>query len=115
MNIDKNLLKLLKQSRLAFILSLILGTLSAIAIILKAQILSQILDNVFLKNEVLSGILNLLILFAVISLLHFLFGWGKEWAASKTAEKIKTNLHKSLLDHIYKLGPVYTRSGMACT
>jgi len=109
MNLDKNLLKLLKQSRLTFTVSILLGTLSAIAIILKAKILSQVLDSVFLKNAVLSGVLNSLILFAVISLIHFLFVWGKEWAASKTSQKIKINLRNKLLDQLYKLGPVYCR------
>ncbi len=109
MNLDKNLLVLLKSSRKFFVLSILSGALSGLTIIYKAYILSIILKLVFLKSNSLSQVQEYIVIFVIIVFLQFAFSVIKDWSAGKTSENIKTGLRNRFINHINHLGPINGR------
>ncbi len=106
MNIDRRLIRLLKNLRWPFILTLFFALLSVIAIVLEAKYLSAIIDLSFLKKQSLGNLLDLLLIFILVILARFLFQWLSDSFASHLSARIRHDLRNQLVRHLQGVSPV---------
>ncbi len=114
MKFDKRLLKFLSEARLPLFLTIFFGLSAGILTIGQAKYISMIIDDVFLKSISLSGVTDLLFIFAAISILRAFFVWFSQSEANRIALFIKTRLRNKLGEKIITAGPSYVigeRSG----
>jgi ATP-binding cassette subfamily C protein CydD len=109
MNLDKRLLRLARNSRLALFTTIVLGLITGILTALLAWFLSRTVTRVFLDGSSLADVAQLLSLLLVTILLRALFTWGAEISSSNIAARVKLSLREQLFQHIQALGPQYTR------
>ena len=109
MSLDQRLLKLATCFPTPLYLSIILGFLAGIGLILQAYTLSKIIHRVFLLHESLEEVLPLLAGFLALALLRAICSWASDVSAQKLASDIKGDLRQRLLNHIFDLGPRFTR------
>ena len=110
MNFDKKLLALIKNARFEFIATIVAGISVGLFTIFQSKFLSGVLDAVFLKEKTLDAILTLISLFFLFGVLKSGAIWMQKLFASKTAEKIKSDLRNRLSEKIFALGPVFTKN-----
>lgn len=110
MNLDKNLLLLLKTTKTPFLLTILFALFATVMIILQADTLSYVLNDVFLADKKIHHVSSLIIYFTIYSILRAIFSWLEHSQANKTASYIKQELREQLVDKIVRLGPVFTRS-----
>jgi len=110
MNFDKKLLALIKNARFEFIATIVAGISVGLFTIFQSKFLSGVLDAVFLKEKTLDAILTLISLFFLFGVLKSGAIWTQKLFASKTAEKIKSDLRNRLSEKIFALGPVFTKN-----
>ncbi|MCK4755152.1 MAG: thiol reductant ABC exporter subunit CydD, partial [Calditrichia bacterium] len=110
MNLDKNLLALLKTTKIPFLLTILFALFAAVMIILQADTLSYVLNDVFLADKKIHQVSSLIIYFAIYSILRSIFSWLEHHQANKIAGRIKLGLRQQLANKIVRLGPVFTRS-----
>jgi ATP-binding cassette subfamily C protein CydD len=110
MNLDKNLLALLKTTKIPFLLTILFALFATVMIILQADTLSYVLNDVFLTDKKIHQVSSLIIYFTIYSILRAIFSWLEHSQANKTASYIKQELREQLVDKIVRLGPVFTRS-----
>ena len=96
MNINRNLLRLEAGSRLALILTIVLGFVAAVLTVLQAGLLSRSIGQVFLAGRSLSQVAGLLTLFLVVIVARALLAWGSEISANTLAVQVKTGLRQRL-------------------
>lgn len=108
MNISPRLWQLLKTAKAPFILSVILGVLSTLAIIGQAFSLSEIINYVRIFS--LDEIPSLLIWFSVGSVLRMLLSWLSRNEANRGTLKIKEAVFNRFIKTVGQLGPAYSRS-----
>jgi ATP-binding cassette, subfamily C, bacterial CydCD len=108
-NLDKRLLILARDRRLALAATIGLGLAAGVLSVLQASFLSRIIGQVFLGGIGLSGVRALLAWLFLILLLRALLAFGSERAANAIALEIKTSLRKRLFEHLLTLGPAYAR------
>jgi ATP-binding cassette subfamily C protein CydCD len=109
MNLDPRLLRLIRGCRLPFVISVILGLSAAVLVILQAAALSKIINRAFLENQSLNQLSSFLILLLAVILLRAIVTWGGEVSSKAIAVRVKTKLRTSLVERLYKLGPMYVR------
>ncbi|NTU58070.1 MAG: thiol reductant ABC exporter subunit CydD [Chlorobiaceae bacterium] len=110
MNLDKNLIRLLKEEKRPFILSGILGSIGALMLICQAWALGGIIEQLFKASGDGSGILPLSGLFALFSLLRMLTNWAGSQAAKRGTIRIRQKLSHRLAEAVADLGPTFARS-----
>jgi ATP-binding cassette subfamily C protein CydCD len=106
-NLDQRLLPQALRSRLALILSLVLGLAAGVLTVVQAGLFSQTVSQVFLESQGLTGVASLLRFLLIIILLRSLVSWGSDTAASAIARRVKANLRQALIQRLYSLGPNY--------
>jgi ATP-binding cassette subfamily C protein CydD len=109
MNLDQRLLKLASNLPFSLFIAIFFGFLSGICLILQAYMLSKIIHAVFLLHETLDGVYTLLVCFLGLALLRASFSWISDVSAQKLASRIKEDLRHRLLNHIFSIGPSFTR------
>lgn len=109
LNLDQRLLKLASKPSLPLFLSILFGFLAGICLILQAYTLSKIIYQVFLLHGSLEDIYPLLVGFLGLALLRAIFSWTSDVSAQKLASDIKGDLRHRLLNHIFSIGPSFTR------
>ena len=109
MHIDRRLINFTRDVRFSFLLSILLGLFAAGTIVFQAYLLSRIINAVFLGHKNLSSVLSELIILLGISLLRAILSWGKQGAASRVAEYVKSALRRKITAHVLRLGPAFTR------
>jgi len=109
MNLDQRLLKLAVNLPLPLFLSVFLGLLAGICLVLQAYVLSKIIHQVFLLHRSLEIVTPLLAAFLGMATLRAIFTWTSDVTAQHLASHIKRNLRQKLLNHIFTLGPSFTR------
>jgi ATP-binding cassette subfamily C protein CydCD len=108
--LDKRLLSLVSDRRLALAGTIGLGLAAGVLSVLQASYLSRIISQVFLGSFGMSGVRALLAWLFLILLLRALLTFGSERAANAIALGIKTCLRKRLFEHLLRLGPAYARA-----
>ncbi len=106
MNLDSRLLKLLGQTRVQIVATILAGLLTAVFTILQAHWLSRIISGAFLKHATLHMLLSALIAFLVFAALRAVFIWAQSFFAGHVAAKIKQSLRNRLAGKILEIGPV---------
>jgi ATP-binding cassette subfamily C protein CydD len=109
LNLDQHLLRLASNQPPRLVLAIFFGFLAAIGLVLQAYILSKIIYSVFLLHETLDAVYPLLAGFLGLALLRASFNWISDISAQKLAGKIKDDLRHQLLNHIFSIGPSFTR------
>jgi ATP-binding cassette subfamily C protein CydD len=109
MNLDQRLLKLATNLSLPFFSSIFFGFLAGICLILQAYTLSKIIYQVFLNHGSLEDVYPSLIGFLGLAILRAIFTWIGDISAQKLASDIKEDLRHRLLNHIFSIGPSFTR------
>jgi ATP-binding cassette subfamily C protein CydD len=87
-----------------------LALLSAALLIAQAWLLSETVNNVFLRRQHLRDVLPLLAaMFALLALRSGLI-WGGDVVAQRAASRVKGSLRVRLTQHLFTLGPAYVRA-----
>ncbi|MDZ7317238.1 MAG: thiol reductant ABC exporter subunit CydD [candidate division KSB1 bacterium] len=110
MNLDKRLLAYFFAQRRLLAASLTLFVVSGLAVILQAETLSFAVDGLFLGGKTWTQIRPLLTTFAIAALVRWLSLWGGRSSAAALAADIKRKLHRRLVDHLVRLGPLFVRT-----
>ena len=103
------LLKLARDSRLAFGATILSGFLAGLLIIWQASALSRAVERVFLGFQGLPEVTGLIRLILIILLARALLAWSSEVSANALAVHVKNDLRQRLFDKILRLGPAFTR------
>jgi ATP-binding cassette, subfamily C, bacterial CydD len=110
MNIDRNLIRLLKEEKRPFILSGLSGSLGALSLIGQAWSLSKVVEQVFRTAAGWEALLPYVSLFALFSILRLLLNQIGHQAAKQGALGIRKLLSTRLADSVADLGPAFARS-----
>ncbi|NTW51160.1 MAG: thiol reductant ABC exporter subunit CydD [Chlorobiaceae bacterium] len=110
MNLDRNLIRLLKEEKQPFILSGLFGSLGTLLLICQAWTLGGIIELVFKSPGNDNRIIPLAGLFALFSILRMLMGWSGSQAAKRGTLQIRKKLSLRLSCAVADLGPAFTRS-----
>ncbi|MBI5929890.1 MAG: thiol reductant ABC exporter subunit CydD [Chloroflexi bacterium] len=106
MKVDRRLFFELGPVRLLFFLAVGLGLINGLLVIGLAYTLTQIINNVFLKDATLTDVQGLFAWLIGLAGLRLIVQWGSELAALHVTEHIKTSLRERLFSHLLQLGPV---------
>jgi ATP-binding cassette subfamily C protein CydD len=103
-------MSMLRYTGVIFPLTVILGFLASGLVIVQSLVLSQTINQVFLRSKSLTEVTPLLqwILFIVFA--RVLFTLLNETSANWMASKIKSMLRDELMQKLDRLGPAYLRS-----
>jgi ATP-binding cassette subfamily C protein CydCD len=107
---QRRLLKLAKDTRFSLALTILSGFLVGFLTIWQAWLLSNTVNNIFLKNQTLAQVWNLMQIMLFVITGRALLTWLNEVWANSIAVRVKTDLRERLFAHIQKLGPAYTRA-----
>jgi len=110
MNLDSRLLRRIRDSRLALILTILLGIGAGVLTVLQAGFLSQVISRVFMGRESLEHVTRLLVILLGIIILRSALVWGSDIAANRIAVRVKTDLRKALFEKLIELGPRFAHS-----
>lgn len=109
MNLDKRLLRLALESRLALATTLVLGLAAGVLTVVQARLLSRVVAAGFLEAAgwpLLAPWMGTLML---IILGRAAIAWGSEVAGHAAAARLKSALRNALYRHILTLGPAFLR------
>ncbi len=110
MHIDKRLLKITANIKVSAVLTIFFGLLTGIFTIGQAYYLSYTINKVFLEHSLLSSVFYLIIIILTISILKAVSNWNQNFFANRVAGYAKNILRKNILNHLFSLGPNYTKS-----
>ena len=106
----RRLLTLARDTRLTLTLTVLSGFLAGLLTIWQAWLLSNTVNNVFLENQTLAQVWDLLRIMLFVIAGRALLTWLNEVWANAVAVRVKTDLRERLFAHIQTLGPAYTRA-----
>jgi ATP-binding cassette subfamily C protein CydCD len=107
---QRRLLELTRDSRLALTATILTGFLAGLLTIGQASALSQVVNRVFLGGQSLPDVAVLLQIILIVVLLRAILAWASEVSANAVAVRVKSELRQRLFDKILRLGPAYTRA-----
>ena len=113
MNLNKNLLSQLSQVKLLFAAAISGGLAAGIFVLLQANCLSEIINEVFLNHKNLSEVFPLLWSLLAIIFARTVIFYFAEITSSTIAIKVKSGLRENLIRKIEQLGPQYTRQKLS--
>ena len=98
----RRLLTLARDTRFSLTLTVISGLLVGLLTIWQAWLLSNTVNNVFLENQNLAQVLDLLRIMLFIIAGRALLTWLNEVWANTVAVRVKTDLRERLFAHIQR-------------
>ncbi len=104
----KQLRTSIKPSRGILALTIVLGTLGALATIAQMTLLSEIVNAVFLSHKDLAQVLLPLALLLGALILRASLLWGREVTAQRAAIRLKASLRERVFAHLLRLGPAWS-------
>jgi ATP-binding cassette subfamily C protein CydD len=110
MNLDRNLIGLLKEKKRPFIFSGLSGALAALMLIGQAWSLSVIIELLFRSTDGWPSLIQPVLFFALLSTLRVLLGWVGHHAAKEGTLAIRRSLSKRLSGTVAALGPSFAGS-----
>ena len=105
---DRRLWQEAQNSRGTLLLTIVFSALAGVFTVLQAHYLSQIIDEVFLRDGTLADVLDLFWILLLVILGRAGLVWGGNVTAGYTAVAIKTDLRERLFDRLMASGPIYT-------
>lgn len=109
MNLDWRLLKQIKRVNGMLGAAILEGFFAGMATVLQARLLSSIIARVFLDNQTLSMVGQLLWGLLLVLLVRALFTYLSGVLASQAALWVKQQLRDDLTHHLMALGPAYVQ------
>ncbi len=109
-SIDARLMAEVRAARKPFVISLIAQCGIGMLVIAQAYFLSRIINSVFHERQTLSDVTPLLIGAAGVVIVRAIFAFVGTYAAAQTAIAVKHDLLRRTADHLYALGPAFTRA-----
>ena len=105
----RRLLTLARDSRLAFLITVLSGLLAGLLAIGQSYLLSTTVNDVFLEKQTLLQVSHWMQLLFIVTAARGLLTWLNELAANAVAVRVKTDLRERLFAHILALGPAFSR------
>src|SRR3990172_1367884 len=109
MNFNRDLLQAARRDWRLLALTVFLGVAGGVVVILQARRLSAILAAVFIGGQTREAIAWMFVPLLVILAARALISCGADSAAGHLAVSVKENLRRQLIDHLFRLGPAFTR------
>ena len=79
-------------------------------VVAQAYVLSDIVDRIFLKRQVLNEVASLLGVLLALALIRAALIWSNDVLAQRAASRLKGGLREQLTRAFFTLGPAYTQS-----
>jgi ATP-binding cassette, subfamily C, bacterial CydD len=108
MYFDRRLLPYLREIRRPFIIAVSIGLLTAIGVILQADVLSFVVARAFLQRASISPLLSPLYVLLAVIIFRASLSSLAELITHRMGARVKLILRQKLLDHLFKLGPAFT-------
>ena len=109
MNLDQRLLRLVRESRVALVVTIGLGLAAGVFTVLQAGALSRVIARVFLGGESLAEVSGLLLSLLGVMVVRAVLVWGNQVSGNAIAIRVKTILRQALSKHILQRGPAFTQ------
>lgn len=106
----RQLLSLARDTRFMLVLTILSGFFAGFLTIWQAWLFSNTVNDIFIKNQTIAQVWNLLRIILFVIAGRALLTWLNEVWANVIAVQIKTDLRERLFAHIQKLGPAYTHT-----
>jgi ATP-binding cassette subfamily C protein CydD len=110
MSINKHLLQYVKTMYLYIAAVGVLGVLTAICIVAQASFIAQIINNVFLLKQTLAQLQTALFILLGILIVRGILIFAGDTITNAVSCIVKSDLRNRLFTHLFKLGPLYTKS-----
>ena len=110
MNIDRNLIRLLKEEKRSFVLSGVAGSIGTLLLVAQSWSLSSLLEQLFRNRAAWSAIVPSVSLFALFSLLRLIANQAGHQAAKRGTLGIRNRLSGNLSRTVASLGPSFTQT-----
>ena len=106
----KRLLKQESKATVFLVLASFAGTIAALTVIVLAYYLSDVFSRVFIGNESLRDVTPYILVMLGLLFVRGASIWGREIFAQRSATLLKSDLRRRLSNHLFLLGPIYTRA-----
>lgn len=110
MSIEQRILRGRRRATILLLLAVAAGTIAAALFIAQAILISEIVNRVFLQDQTLNLVAPLLLIAFLLLFIRAALIWVEELLAQYSASDVKSDLRDRLIQHIFHLGPTYTRS-----
>ncbi|NTU67520.1 MAG: thiol reductant ABC exporter subunit CydD [Chlorobiaceae bacterium] len=110
MNIDRNLIRLLKEEKRPFVLSGVAGSVGALLLVAQSWSLATVVEQLFRTEGGWPAVLPSLSLFALSSTLRLLLNQAAHHSAKRGTLAIRNRLSARLAGTVAGLGPSFARS-----
>lgn len=110
MNLDRRLLSLLRHTKPAFVLSVVLGVVGGALAVWQAWLLARAINAAFLLGHARERLGSVLALLLGVILVRAVVAFGAEAASSRVALRIKNVLRDRLVDRVVSRGPCGLRT-----
>lgn len=107
---EKRLFAFIKDQRRLLMLHVSSAVLNAILLVLWAIVLADSINRLFLLEQRLAQIGDLLLALLILTLLRAALTYVTELTAHEIAERVKSDLRLRLTTHLLRLGPRYTQN-----
>ena len=104
--LDPRLLRYARATRGFLIVAVIVGVLTSVLIVSQAILLADIVTATFERGLDLEAMMPALRLLALVVVGRAVLAFVSEWAAQRSAARVKSQLREALLEHAVQLGPV---------
>jgi ATP-binding cassette subfamily C protein CydD len=109
LNLDRRLLKHVLSAPRDLAAAIVLNLVGAAGLVWQARLLSRVISRVFLDQAALSQSAALLITFLALAFLRALVAWQGDRTAVRAAGRVKIELRRRLVTHLFALGPAYVK------
>jgi ATP-binding cassette subfamily C protein CydCD len=109
MKLDRRLIHLAWQARVALLGAIASGLAGGLLLIAQAWLLTGVLGDVFLANLTLQDVRTPLAWLLALIILRGALAWISDISASHAAARIKGELRKKVLEHLFARGPAHLR------
>ncbi len=110
MSLEKRLFRRNRPALTLLVLTVGAGFFAGALLVVQAVLLSSVVQRVFRVGQTLGQVLPVFGLMLGLLLVRSSLIWAQDVLAQRSASRIKTDLRRQLIAHLYALGPAYTRS-----
>jgi ATP-binding cassette, subfamily C, bacterial CydCD len=103
--LDPRLLRYARSTRGFMVLAVVIGTVTAVLVIVQAKLLSDVIVRVTSEGATWVDVRDAVLMLAGVFAARALLSWGSEVAAVRASAKAKQQLRQAALDHVLALGP----------
>ncbi|MEO8612042.1 MAG: thiol reductant ABC exporter subunit CydD [Chloroflexota bacterium] len=109
-SLDQRLLREARFGSRSLAATLAFNAFLSIVIIMQALLLSQIIDQIFLKGADIDAVSTLLVILLAVVMLRTLFSYLSAITSARLALAVQSNLRQRFVTHLYALGLSHIRA-----